>query len=269
MADDTNGMTILAVQRAADILQLFAESETRYLGVSEIARRLSLSKASAYRLLVSLADRRLVEFDQATELYALGPGVLMLGMTYLDQIEVRSMSRAPMRRLVERSGETAALSVEVDHTRVYVDQITPHREVKMTVQLGRPASLHAGGASKVFLAHMREEEFEQYIQSHKLERYTETTISDLGTLRAELVAIRERGYALSIMERQVSAGSVAAPILDHEGSLVAVMSLCGPVERFQPKSETFARLLMEETRELSARLGYREKPEKEDSEGVR
>jgi DNA-binding IclR family transcriptional regulator len=85
---------------------------------------------------------------------------------------------------------------------------------------------------------------------------TDATVTDEAALRRELGEIRERGYALSFGERQAGAASAAAPVLDHDGKPVAVVSVSGPAERFREEVETATALLLEATGRLSARMGH-------------
>ena len=139
---------------------------------------------------------------------------------------------------------------------MYVDQVTPDREVKMTVVLGRGFPLHAGSSSKAFLAFLSQEEQERYMTEHELEQLTDSTIVDVAHLRKELRGIRERGFASSFGERQAGAGSVAAPLLDRDGLPAAVISVCGPLERFREKADYHANLLLNVTQTISRRLGW-------------
>lgn len=253
---EQGGKTIAAVERAADVLSLFAQSERATLGVTEIAQELHLPKAVVHRILTSLRGREFVELDADSRRYRLGPTALALGTRYLDRIDIRELARDAMRRLSDRTGETATFSIRHDSSRVYIDQVTPNREVKMTVLLGQPFPLHAGGSSKAFLAFLEAEAQEDYLRNHELTSMTPRTVTDPEKLRRELATIRRQGYATSLGERQAGAGSVAAPILDRSGHPVAVMSVCGPVERFSGEVKTVAPLLLAETQALSAKLGY-------------
>lgn len=255
---EQGGKTIAAVERAADVLTLFAQSERATLGVTEIAQELHLPKAVVHRILTSLRGRGFVELEADSRRYRLGPTALALGARYLDRIDIRELAREAMRRLADRTGETATFSIRHDSSRIYIDQVTPNREVKMTVSLGQPFPLHAGGSSKAFLAFLEAAEQEAYL-GHELAAMTPKTVTDPEKLRRELVKIRRQGYATSLGERQAGAGSVAAPILDRSGHPVAVMSVCGPVERFSGEVKTLAPLLLTETRALSAKLGYAER----------
>jgi DNA-binding IclR family transcriptional regulator len=255
MAERT-GDTIATVQRAAQVLTLFADTDQDTLGVTEIAETLELSKAVVHRILTTLRESRFVDLDRETRRYMLGPASLALGLSYLQRLDVRKLARPEMRRLSAETGETATLSIPTDGHRIYIDQVTPPREVKMTVQLGRPFPLHAGSSSKALLAFMDEADRERYLETADLDPLTDLTITDPDVLRAELEEVRRRGFAKSLGERQPGAGSVAAPILDHQGRPIASMSVCGPVERFAPRAEEAAALLLTSVRKLSEQFGF-------------
>jgi IclR family transcriptional regulator, acetate operon repressor len=246
---------IASVERAADVLTLFTRVDGPDLGVTEIASQLSLSKAVVHRLLTTLASKGLVEVHETSRRYRLGPVALALGVAYIDRIDVRALVMPALRELCERTKETATLSLRYGWERMYVDQVTPDREVKMSVALGRAFPLHAGSSSKAFLAFLPEDEQERYL-ARRLEALTDRTITDVGELRRELVEVRERGYAVSYGERQAGAGSVAAPVLDHRGQPAAVISVCGPLERFQDEVPEVAEVLVVTTAELSRQLGH-------------
>ena len=256
MAGEPQGQTIVAIERAADVLGLFADADEPTLGVTEIATSLGLSKAVVYRILSSFRAKGFVELDESSRRYALGPRALHLGLAYLHRTDVRAIARPELERLSRETNETATLSLRTGGTRVYVDQVTPDRDVKMVVQLGRQVPLHAGASSKAFLAHLEPEEQDRYLDG-ELPRLTAKTITNARTLRKELKEIRERGWAGSLGERLEGAGSVAAPIFGHDGRPVAVISVSGPVERFRDEVQGAAKRLTDATARISRQLGYR------------
>ncbi|TVR33790.1 MAG: IclR family transcriptional regulator [Nitriliruptor sp.] len=256
MSEEEPRRLITTIERAADVLVLFTRSDQADLGVTEIATQLDLSKAVVHRVLTTLAAKGLVTVHEETRRYRLGPVALSLGIAYLDRIDLRDLLQPRLRELSERTNETATMSLRYGWQRMYVDQVTPNREVKMTVVLGRAFPLHAGSSSKAFLAFLTGDEQERYLAQHHLEALTDRTIIDDAQLRAELQLIRERGYAVSFGERQAGAGSVAAPVLDHRGEPAAAVSICGPLERFREGVDLASSLLLETTKELSRQLGY-------------
>ncbi|MFI6322826.1 IclR family transcriptional regulator [Nonomuraea sp. NPDC050556] len=256
MPTETGSQTVATVERAADILLLFAETASATLGVTEIADSLGMSKAAVHRVLASLRSRGLVDLDDESRRYSLGLGAMRLGLAYLDRVDIRRLAGPELPGLSRHTGETATLSIRTGDTRVYLDQVTPRREVIMSVSLGVPYPLHAGGSSKAFLAFLGEDEIEAYL-ARPLTALTPATVTDHGRLRVELGLIRRRGYAMSISERQSGAASVAAPVLDRMGRPCAVVSVCGPAERFMGEADACAAALLEVTDRLSAQLGHR------------
>lgn len=256
VAANRGGRTLEGLERALDVLMLFARPGTTSLGISEIARELDLPKAVVHRIVTTLCSRDFLELQTSTRRYALGPSWLVMGSTYSQRVDVRDLARDALRRLCEETAETTTLSIRHGNHRVYLDQVTPPREVIMSVQVGARFPLHAGSSSKAFLAFLTPEEQADYLDSVELVQLTDQTVVDRPALVSELRLIRERGYAYSFGERQAGAGAVAAPLLDFEHKPVAVISVCGPAGRIQPRVEELAATLVGQTRELSARLGH-------------
>jgi len=245
------GPAIATVERAAEVLMHFAETPSATLGVTEIAEALGMSKAAVHRILASLRVRRLIELDPVTRRYALGVGAMRLGLAYLDRLDIRRVAAPELVTLSQRTEETTTLSVRTGWTRIYADQVTPAREVIMSVTLGVPHPLHVGGSSKAFLAFLPEEEIEAYLADGR-------TVAEARRLHKELAAIRALGWARSFAERMSGAASVAAPVFDHHGRPVGVISVCGPLERFREEVDRCVEALLESTRRLSIQMGWTE-----------
>ncbi|MEO3977857.1 IclR family transcriptional regulator [Streptomyces sp. CAU 1734] len=253
---ESGSQTASTVERSADVLLLFAEPGSVTLGVTEIADRLGLSKPTVHRILASLRLRGLIELDEDTRRYALGLSIMRLGLAYLDRIDIRTLAAPELVKLSALTSETATLSILASGSRVYVDQVTPSREVIMSVRLGIPYPLHAGASSKAFLAFLTDEEIDAHLAAGPLTGLTESTVTDEAALRRDIAAIRRRGYAQSSAERQPGSASVAAPVLDHHGRPAGVISVCGPRERFRGEAKRCAAVLVEATARLSARMGH-------------
>lgn len=251
----TGSQTIATVERAADLLTMFARSDEPSLGVTEIANAMGLSKAAVHRILASLRGRGFVEVDEVTRRYRLGPASFALGLSYLSRLDVHRIAASELADLSRTTGETATLSVLVGDARIYVDQVTPAREIVMSVPLGRRFPLHAGSSSKALLAFLPALELDALL-AVALEPLTGTTLVDADVLRTDLSLVRKRGYAVSVGERQAGAASVAAPVFDHGGRPVASISVCGPADRFESELSHAADLLMPVTARISTRLGY-------------
>lgn len=256
--DDGEGQSrsIAAVERAMDVLLLFGRSSRPDLGVTEISTELGLTKAAVHRILTALRSRELITVDQTTRRYALGHAAIALGRAYLARNDLRAMAAPELRHLSAETGETATLSIRRGDTRMYADQVVPAQELRMEVSLGIPYPLHAGSSSKAFLAFLDETEVDGYLERHPLEPLTDKTITDAAALRKELAAVRRRGYATSLGERQLGAASIAAPIFDHDGHVIATLSVAGPLTRFKPRLAENAPALLDAAARVSSQLGH-------------
>ncbi|WP_329303604.1 IclR family transcriptional regulator [Streptomyces sp. NBC_00659] len=257
MTEENTSRSIAAVERAMDVLLLFGRSGRPDLGITEIAQQLGITKAAVHRILTALRNRDLIIADPVTRRYALGPAAISLGRAYLARTDLRILAAPELRRLAGQCEETATLSIRRGDTRLYVDQVVPDRELRMEVALGIPLPLHAGSSSKAMLAFLPDVEVDGYLERHALDRLTERTITDPDKLRKELAAVRRRGYATSVGEREAGSASVAAPVLGHDGHVIAVVSVAGPQTRFKPRMAECAPLLLAAVERLSAEFGYR------------
>jgi DNA-binding IclR family transcriptional regulator len=248
--------SIAAVERAMDVLLLFGRSTRPDLGVTEIATELDLTKAAVHRILTALRSRDLITVDPVTRRYALGHAAIGLGRAYLARMDLRAMAAPELRRLSQEVGETATLSIRRGDTRLYVDQVVPPHELRVDVSLGIPYPLHAGSSSKAILAFLDPVEVDRLLGRHGLEALTGKTIVDESRLRRELAAIRKRGYASSQGERQEGTASIAAPIFDHDGRVIAAVSVAGPLTRFKARMAECAPPLLEAAGRISGRLGH-------------
>jgi IclR family transcriptional regulator, acetate operon repressor len=256
MVNDTGGRLITSIERAAEVLTLFTTVDSPDLGVTEIATQLGLSKAVVHRVLTTLSAKGFIEADGTSRRYRLGPMVLALGVTYLARIDLRSLAVPRLKELSARTRETATFSLRHGTNRIYVDQVTPDREVKMEVVLGQPFPLHAGSSSKAFLAFLPSDEQERYLSGQVLDALTDRTITDPEVLRSELSHIREWEAWQHLSSSAVATQSRSAPVFNHRSEPVAAISVCGPLERFVDAIDEVAEQLVEATTDLSRQLGY-------------
>lgn len=241
--------------RVIDVLLLFTDGPDE-LGVSRIARELGLSKAVVHRILQTLVARGMVTLDERSRLYRLGPTTAALGARALRELDLRAVAASTLRRLQEETRETVTLTALVPGGRAYIDQIVSTQEVKMTVDLGRRFPLHAGSSGKCILAFLPEARREEILAT-TLTALTGSTRTDPDTLRTELKAIRELGYASSQGERQADAGSVASPLFGLDGHVLGSVSVCGPRSRVTPQFvSACAPHVVQAARDISAALGW-------------
>jgi IclR family acetate operon transcriptional repressor len=256
--DEPDALSRSGIARALAVIRLLAERAPQELGVTGVARELQMPKTVAHRILRELTALDFLGLDEGTKRYRLGPGALQIGLAALRGLDVPRLARPHLWRLVQRTGETATLSVRQGWSRVYVDQVLSPHEIRMSVPVGTAHPLHAGSSSKAILAGLSDAEVDEYLATHALDAVTAVSITSENALRAEIERVRAAGYATSSGERQAGAGSVAAAIRTASGDVFGSISVCGPLDRFGPEiSEAYGGLVAEAARQISAELGYR------------
>jgi len=213
-----------SVARAIALLDALAASD-RPLGVNELARRIAVNASTASRLLATLQDAGLVARDAGGP-YRLGLRLVALSERVLAQLDVRSLARPLLGELVERTGETATLSLPGEGEAITVDFVPSPSSVVSMARVGRPSVPHATATGKVMLAFGG-----RPAPAAPLEAFTERTITDPDALAAELAAVRERGFAEAVGEREADLAALAAPVFGRHGELAAILGVQGPAAR--------------------------------------
>jgi DNA-binding IclR family transcriptional regulator len=245
---------VRSVERALDVLLCF-DFETPTLGVSQIARRLHLSKSTVHRLLVALERRGFVRQDAASGAYQPGLQLFRLGRVVQNGMELRAQALPVMRRLQLACGETVNLNIVVGRARVCIEKVESRHDVRHFVELGKPLPLYVGASGKVLLAHLPPQEVAAVLQQARREGRVDGAY--LAALPGQLAAIRRRGYAAGAGERVPGAFSVSAPVRDHTGAVVAGLTISGPVLRLRAGDlARFGRMVRAAADEISAAMGY-------------
>ena len=243
-----------SVARAVRALELIAEAGS--LGVTELGRRLDVHKATASRLVSTLAERGLVERDPVTEKYRLGFGLIRLAGAAMAGLDLVRASHPILEELAERTRETVNLGVLSGDAVVYVDQVSGTRAIVSVSWVGRRTPLHCTSNGKVLLAHLSPAERDRLL-ARPLERATPATIVDANALISQLQEIKVRGYAQTLEELEEGLNAVAAPVRQADGEVVSALSVSGPAFRMRPLDlPRIARLTVEAANAVSRRLGY-------------
>ncbi|MBK6013077.1 IclR family transcriptional regulator C-terminal domain-containing protein [Streptomyces sp. MBT53] len=192
----------LAVIRSFD-----AEHPARTL--SEVARACELTRAAARRLLLTLADLGYVQSDG--RLFRLTPRVLELGYSYLAGSTLPQIVAPHLEQLVARTGESASLCVLDGDDVVHIACLPARRIVAATIIVGTRHPAHATAAGRVLLAHLPGVEL--------------AARPSTDVLHKELHRIRHEGYALVDEELEEGLRTIAAPVRDRDGAVVAGVSV--------------------------------------------
>lgn len=221
--------TIEAVGRALSVMEALAEKPDQ--GVTELSKTLGLTKSIVFRLLYTLEERGFIYRDPERATYSLGYRVAVLGERVGREGTLMHAAPPEMDKLRDLTGENVNLVMR-DGLR---SQVLATREgtfpIRIFAEAGRYGPLHAGGASLLTLAYSSEEVVDRAL-SGVLERFSPYTETDPGKLRAVLRRIREAGYHVALNDLDDGAFSIAAPIRDASGKVIAGLSVAGAMARF-------------------------------------
>ncbi|MEM7777939.1 MAG: HTH-type transcriptional regulator BhcR [Pseudomonadota bacterium] len=221
--------TVQALDRALELLKLLAEIDEANL--TELALRSGMAPSTAHRLLVTLQQQGIVEFDDGTQNWMVGVDAFRIGSSFVRRTRVVDAGRPVMRELMLATGETANMARADDGDVVFLSQVETHEAIRAFFRPGTRGAMHASGIGKALLAEMPRRQVEHILQGKGLETFTAKTLSSPADLFADLETTRARGWSIDDEERNVGMRCIAAPIFNAYGEAVAGISISGPTVR--------------------------------------
>lgn len=250
--------TLSSVSNAARLLKEFSHGD-REIGVTELSRRLGISKSTAHRLLSTLAEERLLEQDPHTGAYRLGLAMYELGASVSLHTDLHEACAPVLDQLRNATRETVQVGVLDGRAVVYVERRESTHTLRLFGRVGHRNDAHCTSTGKLLLAYLPADQLDATLSGWVLPRHTPVTIATIGALRSALENIRRQGWAENVNEVEVGTASIAAPIRNGRGDVVAAVSVAGPVQRLSSDSlRRFARPVVEAGLAISRRLGYRD-----------
>jgi len=215
------GYSAPSVKKAFKILQAIADSPSG-LGVSELAKKLSVGKSTVHGITLGLETLGVLVRDPIQKKFNLGYTLLELSRRAYTRIELRDVARGPMERLMEKIGETVFVGImNGDHVTI-LDVVESHNEMKITSPPGTRLPLLAGATGKVFLAQFEEKRAKEIILKTGLVRFTSKSIIDQKKFTKEVEETKKRGYAVDDEEYMGGVRAVATPIQTNSPPLAAI-----------------------------------------------
>ena len=245
---------ITALASALEVLD--AVGEHPGLKVRQLAELTGQTKSKVFRIVRTLEQYGYVTLDEV-HACTLGSGAYLLGKRAEQQWSLSRAATPVLDELAALTRENVHLVVRQGLQSLVVDVRVSTQPIRMYAQVGRVGPLHAGGTPKVLLAYAPEAVLEAVLAS-PLSQYTDATPRDSAALRPILERIRHDGYHLAISDLDEDTFSVAAPVWDHRGEVIAALSVAGPLMRLdEDRRQRFSKLVVEYAQRLSWVLGYR------------
>jgi DNA-binding IclR family transcriptional regulator len=252
----TSGEGLSSVRNAARLLKVFLSREQE-LGVSEIARRMGAGKSTVHRLLTTLAAEGLIEQDPGTGGYRLGIVVFELGEAVRVHMDLHAAASPVLAMLREQAHESSQIGILDGHEVVYVDRLESTQSLRLFTETGRRVPVHCTSSGKVLLAHLPPDQLAAVLDRAPLTPLTPHTITTRDALMTELGQVRRRGWAEAVQEREIGIASIAAPVRDATGAVVAAISIGAPLARLGAAARRRLGAVVAEAGEaVSHRLGW-------------
>ncbi len=229
---DTSGTTVQALDRGLQVLGTLARLEQATL--SDLALAVGMPASTLHRILATLEGHDFVEIDATSQHWRIGIGAFRVGTMFLTRTNVVEAARAPMRALMQDTGETANLGLTDGDEVVFVAQVESHAPIRAFFRPGTRGVMYSSGIGKALMATMRRDQVEAALGRTGLSPFTPKTLDTPDRLFADLEATAARGWSFDDQERHEGMSCIAAVIHDNFGSAVAGVSVSGPSARFTP-----------------------------------
>lgn len=221
MAGNTSepGASVLA--RAVAILDCFSETDSR-LGLGELSERSGLASSTTHRLVTDLVRHGMLQ-RHADRRFTIGTRVWELGALAEVSLHLREPSLPYLLELYEATGENVHMAVLSGWEALYVTRLLGPRPVPTISRMGGRLPLHATGVGQALLAFQTDGFLRSYVE---IARNGSTAQLVQGPrIRADVERIRSRGFALTSQEMALGTVSIAVPIRDGGGTVLAAVGL--------------------------------------------
>lgn len=214
--------------KAFKIIEEVVCHQEKGLLFSEIVSNTNVPKASAHRILKALVNMGYLQYDQETGKYRGDLKLSCLGSEVMTSFDLRSYLRPHLMNLHRETGHTCHLGIRNGNVGIYLDKIESRDYgIRLFSEVGRSFPLHCTALGKVLLAFMDPEKRREILNG-ELESFTPRTVTDPSILEEELEQVRECGYGVDHEEITRGIICVAAPAFNHEGGVIAGISVSFP-----------------------------------------
>jgi DNA-binding IclR family transcriptional regulator len=222
MDEGSDRYNVPALERGLRVLCEFSR-EHRSLSAPELARRFALPRSTVFRLLTTLENMGFLEKAEGGRDYRLGLAVLRLGFEYLASLELTQLGTPLLQQLCEELRTPCNLVVRDGRSIVYVAKVAPPTPFASSVTVGTRLPAHATVLGRILLEDLTLPQLRALYPEDKLETFSPSTPKSVDELFDMVQGDRTRGYVLGEGFFESNISSIAAPVRDHTGHIVAAL----------------------------------------------
>jgi IclR family transcriptional regulator, pca regulon regulatory protein len=223
---DPDFMTSLA--RGLHVIRAFAGVD-RKLTIADVSRATGLTRAVVRRCLYTLKELGYAATDG--RLYYLQPRILNLGYAYLSTAPVPIAAQPVLEEMSEILGEASSVAVLDDGAVVYVGRAATKRIMSVNLGVGSRLPAYCTALGRVLLAHLTDEQLETELAKVDFVQHTKYTVTSRMRLQEILSGVRQEGFALNDQELEIGLRSIAVPVRNVVGAVVAAMNVSSQASR--------------------------------------
>lgn len=220
---------VQSLERGLAVIRAF-DSQNPVLTLSDVARRAGLTRAAARRYLFTLVELGYMRNEGAQ--FALTARVLSLGYAYLSGLSLPEVALPHMRDLASHSQESSSLAVLDDDEIVYIAQVPAERLLAVKIDVGTRFPAYATALGRILLAFAPRNWLDDYLNRVELVPATPFTVTSRRGLEDALDFVRVNGYSLVDQELDLGLRSLAVPLRDSSGKVIAAMNMSAHTHRF-------------------------------------
>ena len=253
-----NEYTVPAVQRAVEVLELLAGSQTG-ISLADLSRQTGFPKSSLFRILLTLEKSSIVQLDRTRNIFTLGMKLIDWGNRALEKIDLKTVTHPHLVRMAHETRESYYVAILEDNEVIIVDRADTPEIWRMVARLGQRSPVHATASGQVLMAEAPDEVLQAAILRTGLKRFTPQTITSVARLKARLKEVRRDGYVINDAEYKPDLCVIAAPLRDHYGKIVAALMTALQSERARRNKAlvmSIVEILKREASVISKELGY-------------
>ncbi|PTL37523.1 IclR family transcriptional regulator [Alkalicoccus saliphilus] len=242
------------LERGINVIKSFQHAP--HLTISESAKICGLSRPVTRRVLLTL--QKLGYATSRDGKFSLTPRMLSLGYSYLFSLNIWETATPSLEALSEKIQESSSLCKLDDTEVVYVARVPVNKIMSHSLAIGTRLPAYATSMGKVLLAYSTNEQIDRYFQKAELKPFTDKTIIEEEKIREELKNIRQNGWAFSRDQLEIGLMSIAAPVRDVRGEVVAAVNCSthsGRSSREKVEKE-FLPLLLEAAESISKSIDF-------------
>jgi IclR family transcriptional regulator, pca regulon regulatory protein len=222
---------VQAFARGLSVIRSFGPNSSVQT-LSQVAEATGLDRAGARRFLLTLEKLGYVRRDGRS--FHLTPHILEIGYSYLSTLPLRSIAEPVVRELVEEVGESSSVSVLDGSDIVYIVRVPVKKIMTITLSIGSRIPAYCSAMGRILLGGIPQKQLALVLKDSTVTRYTRYTITSRQEIMKAIATDRSKGWSICNQELEEGICSIAVPLVDREGQIIAAMNITANLSRTTP-----------------------------------